>query len=80
MMLGENMKMGRRAIFDPSPPGPPPINFVHDHLFSAKLLLFINNFRVRLGKTISGPSAAPRTGQGRALRLGQTRGPGAAAT
>jgi len=51
----------REQFMDPLPP--PPINFVHDHLFSAKLLLF---FFIILGlgkvKTISGPSAAARTG------------------
>ena len=50
-----------------TPPHPPPINFVHDHLFlSINLLLFIFLlFRVRLQvKIFSGPSAAARLGQG----------------
>ena len=51
---------------------PPPINFVHDHYFSAKLLLFFfYYFRVRLVGTLAF--------LGRALRLGQAREPGAAA-
>ena len=49
----------------------PPTNFVHDHYFSAKLLLFIfYYFRVRLG---------PLAFLGRVLRIGQARGPSAAA-
>jgi len=45
----------------------PPINFVHDEI--SKLVFFLLLFRVRL-----------RLFPGRALRLGQARGPSAAAT
>ena len=45
---------------------PPPINFIHDEI---RISIYLLLFRVRLGHFL-----------GRALRLGQARGPTAAAT
>ena len=55
--------------------------FITGQIFFNKIIFKFCYFRVRLDKTISGPSAAARTGpRGRAPRLGQARGPGAATT
>jgi len=44
-------------FLDPPPAPPPPINFVHD-----QISIYLVLFRVRFVKTLTGPSAAARTG------------------
>ena len=61
---------GSAQVYDLVPPPPPTINFVHDHFISCKFIfiIFIIQGQVRL-----------RPFLGRTLRLGQARGPSAAA-
>ena len=67
-----------RTIFEP-----PPINFVHDHFFN-NFQLSQYLFRVRLGYdtfwTERCDHGLGKDFLGRALRLGQDRGPSAAVT
>ena len=61
--------LGNFLVYDFwTPPLPPPINIVHDHFFPQKISIRIWGY-VRLKHFL-----------GRALRLGQARGPSAAAT
>ena len=57
--MSVRLNLGSVLVNDFWTPAPPPINFVHD-----QISIYIVLFRVRLGevKTLSGPSAAARTG------------------